>query len=271
MNWNKQPLRQADSETGGGNASGSEDRMNALEQRLARMTTLLSSVVDNQQHDKVRTQLGQVEGQIIAKIREHETAEAAAEAALAAAFDEGDGATVAKAQRKLTEATAARIDAQNDHRSYKARLVESEKRQGGSDGSPKVDTSNLDKWKEKHAEWYGVDNDMTSKAHQIDKQVREAGVHAVGSPEYFNAIDREMRRLYPDRLSVTPSTAGGGSPKAPSGGTTRIAASVMEGWRRMGIDTSDAKVVARMVKHRELAVSKGILNATPATGSIRTA
>lgn len=267
--WLKKPLFEGEDE-GGSGGGGGEDRIAALEARLARMTNMLSSVVDNQQNDKVRNQLGQVEQQILTKIRDSESAETAAEAALATAFDEADGAAVAKAQRKLTEATAARIEAQNDHRSYKARVAEGEKRQGGSDGPVNLDTTNLEGWKQRHASWYGVDKDMTAKAHQIDGQIRAAGVHPVGSVEYFNAIDREMRRLYPDKLTGSPSTAGGNGGASPQrGGSSRVAASVMEGWRRMGINTSDPKVVARMLQHREGLVSKGILPAQPVTGAIR--
>jgi hypothetical protein len=148
-------------------------------------------------------------------------------------------------------------------------VAEGEKRQGGSEGSPNLDTTNLDNWKQRHASWYGVDKDMTAKAHQIDGQIRAAGVYPVGSVEYFNAIDREMRRLYPDKLTGSPATAGGGGAPPVRSGGGRVAASVMEGWRRMGINVSDPKVVARMLQHREVAVSKGILPQVPVTSAIR--
>ena len=110
---------------------------------------------------------------------------------------------------------------------------------------------------------------MTRAAHEIDGRIRAAGAIPVGSKEYFKAIDREMSSRFPDKFGGTPTTAGGGGGGGTSPRKGRIAQSIVEGWRRMGINVNDPKVIERMTKHRELAVSKGILPQEPVGGAIR--
>ena len=100
-------------------------------------------------------------------------------------------------------------------------------------------TATLRAWKQRHADWYGVDAAMTKASHEIDRQIRANGVLSVGSKEYFDAIDRAMGQKYPDRMGGTPQTAGidGGTQNTATRG--RIARSVAEGYRRMGIDVDD--------------------------------
>jgi hypothetical protein len=108
---------------------------------------------------------------------------------------------------------------------------------------------------------------MTDKAHDIHGRIVSAGAIAVGSPEYFETIDRQMKQSYPDRFGGTPATASGDSGGGRGGGGSpaqgRIPQSVIEGWKRMGIDTSDKAVVERMIGHRSKLVDKGILTPTP--------
>jgi hypothetical protein len=107
---------------------------------------------------------------------------------------------------------------------------------------------------------------MTRDAMAISDRIRNAGAIPVGSKEYFAVIDRELKNKYPDRLGGAPETAGGGGGQAPGAGTARrgrVHQSVLDGWRRMGIDVSDPKVVDRMLSHRQTAVNKGILPETP--------
>ncbi len=184
----------------------------------------------------------------------------AAEKALEEAFDDGDGADIAKAQRALTESIAQRekvnMEAQNiaSNRGWT---------RGNNSGGEDLDTTNLDNWKSSHSDWYGVDKDMTKAAHEIDAQIRGAGVLEPGSREYFIAIDKQMAQKYPDRFRGTPPTGGGGGGGAhyPRGGTQRIEKEIAEGYRRMGIDIDDPVVAKRMIQNREVAVQKGLLPA----------
>ena len=154
-------------------------------------------------------------------------------------------------------------------------MKEAEKRDGGKREEPEggdLDTTNLDSWRTKHSSWYGVDKDMTKAAHEIDAQIRGAGVLEAGSKEYFDAIDRQMSQKFPDQFKGTPRTGSGGGAPVTSGGQrqVRIPASVADGYRRMGINIDDPKVAQRMVKNRERAVDKGWLPEQPASGRLVT-
>jgi hypothetical protein len=52
-----------------------------------------------------------------------------------------------------------------------------------------LDTTNLDKWKQRNADWYGIERDMTAYSLEVDKNIRAAGAFTVGTPEYSEAVD----------------------------------------------------------------------------------
>lgn len=253
--------------------SGEElDRTAKLEQRLDRMTKAFEGYVTTREKTEKEAQSRSLEGQIRAAEAKAASDVDAAEQALASAFDEGDGATIARAQRVLSEATARKERVAIAAAEARNRLKQSERRTGGAAAEvpgEDLDTTNLEGWKRKHSSWYGVDSEMTRYAHSLDQQIRENGVLAVGSSEYFDAIDRQMRQKFPDRLKGSPPAAGGGrASEAVPSGSQRIPASVAEGYRRMGINVDDPAVAKRMLANRDVAVKKGWLPDTPATGRI---
>ena len=81
-----------------------------------------------------------------------------------------------------------------------------------------------------------------------------------------------MAQKFPDRFGGTPPTsnAPSGQPSTPQRRGGRIAQSIADGWRRMGINVDDPETVKRMVANREKAVQKGILPETPVTGPVIT-
>jgi len=194
-----------------------------------------------------------------------------AEAALVAAYDDGEGAEIARAQRVVAQKAARleRVTAEAD--SARAQLKNSERREGGARTESELDTTNLNSWKSKHSSWYGVDAEMTKAAHEIDAKIRAAGVITAGTKEYFDAVDRQMSQRYPDRLGGTPPVGGGSGGDAPAPrGQTRIAASIADGYRRMGIDIDNPEVAKRMLANRQKAVNKGWLPEQPVNGRILT-
>lgn len=203
-----------------------------------------------------------------------------AERRLTTAYEEGDSATIAKNQRALSEAVSGRDDAKRrlaEHRTakaeYEARRKRAAEREQQEAARPKkdVDDGNLNDWQKRNS-WYGVDAEMTKAAQEIDAQIRDAGVIAVGSKPYFEAIDRQMAAKFPQQHR-SPDTASGG--RAPShgggggGGGGRIPAHVLDGWRRMGIDVDDPKEIEAMVGHRQTAVNKGLLPEQPVYERVR--
>ncbi len=226
-----------------------EDRIAQLEAQLGAMRQ--KEVAEQDSADKRR---------LVMAVRQSQQAVDQAEKALADAFDDGDGTEIAKAQRKLAEATAEakRVEVQAQGIANNRGWSRGSNNSGGDD---ELDTTNLDNWKSSHSDWYGVDKDMTKAAHEIDAAIRGAGVLEPGSREYFIAIDKQMAQKYPDRFRGTPPTGSGGGSHYPRGGTQRIEKEIAEGYRRMGIDIDDPVVAKRMIANRETAVQKGLLPA----------
>jgi hypothetical protein len=281
MFWMKDKFfRNAEGEGAGGaggeqsspeGASTAPDTIANLQERLNRLTQSMEGMTREQRQRGAQEAIISRDNELSSAKRKAEDAVTAAEQTLATAYDNGEGVEIAKAQRALTEAVAKRERADIAVEQFRDQVKNSERK------SPKegpADDGNLRAWKAKNANWYGVDAEMTKATHEIDRQIRAAGVLSVGSEEYFRAVDKQMSNRYPDKFGGTPQTGGAGGSSNPSAsqrpGSGRIQQSIAEGWRRMGIDMSDPKVVDRMLQNRETAVKKGILSSTPHTGSIIT-
>jgi hypothetical protein len=128
-----------------------------------------------------------------------QTAEYEVEAAKRAyrdAYESGDADKVVEAQEKLVRATSKLQQVEN----YRPTLQEADTE---VDIVPQqVQQPRLDQkttaWQERNT-WYGTDPEMTASAlglHQ--KLVNERGSQFVGSDDYWAAIDKTMRRRFPD-------------------------------------------------------------------------
>ncbi len=273
-------FRDAEGEGAGGGGEGATtptpeagEVISGLAARLARTQQQLDGMTADQKRQRTIDVIASRDKELTTAKTDADTAVTSAETALANAYDNGEGVEIAKAQRFLTEAVAKRERADIAVEQFRDQVKAAEKRETEAPKGGAPDDTNLNSWKEKHSEWYGVDAEMTKASHTIDRQIREAGVWSVGSKEYFAAIDKAMAQKFPDRLSGAPTTAGpGGGMSNPSKSPLkgRIQQSIADGWRRMGIDMSDPKTVERMVKNREAAVQKGILSETPVSGPVVT-
>ena len=57
------------------------------------------------------------------------------------------------------------------------------------------------KWIETNSDWYGVDEVMTMTALGLDKKLaRQYGPDYVGTKEYFETIDKTMRKRFPEHF-----------------------------------------------------------------------
>lgn len=255
--------------------------LSPIEARLSRITDAISGLTRDNEAREIQSRLSSHETSLRQRVAQADTAVTLAERRVAEAYDSGDGATIARANRQMTEAIATRENVKAEVQEFTRNKQELERRrtapqaqqqpQGGEEGAK--DTRNLNDWKTRNSSWYGVDTDMTKAAHEVDRSIREAGVIPVGSQEYFKAIDRQMAQRYPDKMRSTPDTAGagGGRPQAPQRqGGGRIPASVLDGWARMGINVNDDKTLQRMVRNREALVAKGIMPAEPQYGVVLT-
>jgi hypothetical protein len=57
------------------------------------------------------------------------------------------------------------------------------------------------KWVDKNSDWWGVDEEMTMTAMGLDKKLaKEYGANYVGTEEYFQTIDKTMRKRFPEHF-----------------------------------------------------------------------
>lgn len=273
-----------------------EDRFEA---RLGEISHAISELARNQKALEAAQRSSNQHGEraeLVARVAAHgqklatdlasaERGVESAEQALASAHEDSDGPAIARAQRLLSEAVSRKSEAQRvmgEHQAARRRYEAALKAPAKSDertppaNAEAEDFTNLRDWQNTHREWYGVDDEMTKAAHEIDQKIRRAGVIPVGSQQYFQAIDRQMQKRFPSRMGRQPENASSGNGGATGarqnggGGSGRISASVLDGWRRMGINIDDPKIMERMVTSRQQAVSKGLLPSQPATGRVRT-
>jgi hypothetical protein len=120
----------------------------------------------------------------------------AAKRAYREAYEAGDADKLVEAQEKLSEATY-RLNQLNSYRP----TLQAEEREVEQYVEP-VQTPQLDQktiaWQERNT-WYGSDPEMTASAlglHQ--KLINERGPQFAGTDEYWDAVDKTMRRRFPD-------------------------------------------------------------------------
>lgn len=272
-------------EVSGAPPSAPSPDLSRIDERLNRISDAVNNMTRSQEINTIRNRISARGTELDRMVKDAETAVDRAEADLAAAYDEGDGATIAKRQRDLAERVATREHARGEFGQFQRAVKEMESRSGGSTGAPSAsgnpasqptekpakDTTNLNGWKKRNSSWYGVDDDMTKAAHEFDRSIRGEGVIADGSQEYFREIDRRMAQKYPDKFRSTPQT-GGGTTREQGGHsmTGKIPNDVLDGWRRMGINVDDDKTLERMVANRQKLVDKEILPETPTYGRVLT-
>jgi len=133
-----------------------------------------------------------------------ETSKTAVEARIAAAkkklkeaFEAGDADGLAEAQAEIAEVTA---EAREIHR---MKPIEVQEDEGFKPASPQPAafkmTPRMQKWFDSNVDWWGKDEEMTMTAMGIDKKLqREYGADYVGTEEYFQTVDRTMRKRFPE-------------------------------------------------------------------------
>ncbi len=125
------------------------------------------------------------------------------------AYDSGDSEKVVEAQEKLTEAKFKLHEVQSYRPQYEEsalQTAENEVKIPEQSQQPQRLDSKTQAWLDKNS-WYGVDDDMSFLAMGIHRKLERNGV-VTGSDEYWNAIDTEMRKRFPEKFSGdnTPET-----------------------------------------------------------------
>jgi hypothetical protein len=128
------------------------------------------------------------------------------------AVDSGDTDRMVEAQSKLTEASLKQDKARNfrptlQEEDFDVQIPQTTQTQA----APKIDPL-TSKWLDKNT-WYGPDEEMTALALGTHAKLeKEFGKSYIGSEEYFERIDRTMRKRFPENFSgeVEVETQSGG-------------------------------------------------------------
>ena len=133
------------------------------------------------------------------------------------AFDSGDSEKVVEAQEKLTEAKFKLHEVESYRPQYDEsalQTAENEVKIPEQSQQPQRLDSKTQSWLDKNS-WYGVDDDMSFLAMGIHRRLERDGV-TTGSDQYWNAIDTEMRKRFPEKFAGDNNSETKDSVKKPS-------------------------------------------------------
>ena len=133
------------------------------------------------------------------------------------AYDSGDSEKVVEAQEKLTEAKFKLHEVESYRPQYEEsalQTAENEVKIPEQSQQPQRLDSKTQAWLDKNS-WYGVDDDMSFLAMGIHRRLERDGV-ATGSDQYWNAIDTEMRKRFPEKFAGETNAETKDSVKKPS-------------------------------------------------------
>ena len=137
----------------------------------------------------------------------------AAKRAYREAYESGDADKLVEAQEKLNQAQY-KLQQLNSYRPTLQAPVPEVQTQIQTPQVPRPDTKTM-AWQERN-NWYGSDPEMTASAlglHQ--KLVNERGPQYAGTDEYWTAIDKTMRRRFPDYFGEEAAPTRETKPAAP--------------------------------------------------------
>ena len=126
-----------------------------------------------------------------------ETELAVAKRRLKEAHEAGDFDAVAEAQAEISRATL-RLD-----KATEMKPIEVQEREDFKPAPTEPDTPRMSRrtqqWVENNSDWWGKDEEMTMTAMGLDKKLqKQYGADYIGTKEYFDTIDKTMRKRFPE-------------------------------------------------------------------------
>lgn len=118
------------------------------------------------------------------------------------AYDSGDSEKTLAAQEKLTQAQFKMQQIETYQPQYDESSLQKDENPvkiPEQSQQPQRLDSKTQAWLDKNS-WYGVDDDMSFLAMGIHRKLERNGV-PTGSDEYWNAIDTEMRKRFPEKFA----------------------------------------------------------------------
>ncbi len=114
------------------------------------------------------------------------------------AYDSGDGDRLVEAQERLTEIKFKTQEMERYIPQYEENTLQLPEIEIQNQNQPARLDSKTQAWLDKN-KWYGSDDDMSFLAMGIHKRLEREGV-PTGSDHYWNTIDIEMKKRFPDKL-----------------------------------------------------------------------
>jgi hypothetical protein len=115
------------------------------------------------------------------------------------AYEAGDVDALADAQAEIARATL-KVEKAQGLKPIEVEEKDDFKPAAEESAQPKL-APRTQKWIETNSDWYGVDDEMTMTALGLDKKLaRQYGPDYVGTKEYFDTIDKTMRKRFPEHF-----------------------------------------------------------------------
>lgn len=120
---------------------------------------------------------------------------------MADAIDAADGAKVAELTEKISDTRTKLNNATHAEKRLETEKPEEVENKGGTDPNDPANWPKArQKWAKRNADWFGKDDEMTALAYGVHGKIVREGEIEVDSPEYFEAIDKRMRKVFPDKF-----------------------------------------------------------------------
>jgi len=117
------------------------------------------------------------------------------------AYESGDVDALTEAQAEIAKATL-KIDKASGMKPIE---VEDKDFTASQPTQPKLDRR-TQKWVDTNKDWWGKDEEMTMTAMGLDKKLqKQYGADYIGTEEYFETIDKTMRKRFPEYFEDTQS------------------------------------------------------------------
>jgi hypothetical protein len=175
-------------------------RADAAEKDQKEAILLAQSIAD--ENKKLKGRLSEGEKNLVSSYKENiSSAIEKAKQEYKDAYDSGDADRLVEAQEKLTDVKLKAQQIEQFKPQYSEEALQAEETQVKSQNQPQRLDSKTQSWLDKN-QWYGKDDDMSYLAHGVHRRLEREGV-PIGSDFYWQTIDNEMRKRFPDKFETS--------------------------------------------------------------------
>jgi hypothetical protein len=175
-------------------------RADAAEKDQKEAILLAQSIAD--ENKKLKGRLSEGEKNLVSSYKENiSSAIEKAKQEYKDAYDSGDADRLVEAQEKLTDVKLKAQQIEQFKPQYSEEALQAEESQVKSQNQPQRLDSKTQSWLDKN-QWYGKDDDMSYLAHGVHRRLEREGV-PIGSDFYWQTIDNEMRKRFPDKFETS--------------------------------------------------------------------